>query len=61
VRLVILGGPGAGKGTQANWISDHLQIPCIATGEILRTAIANQTYTRKKSRTLRSNGRTGTG
>ncbi len=43
MRLVILGGPGAGKGTQTNWICRHLNIPSIATGEILREAIANQT------------------
>lgn len=40
MRLVILGGPGAGKGTQAENLCRHLSIPCIATGEILRTAIA---------------------
>lgn len=49
MRLVILGGPGAGKGTQANWISNHLQVPCIATGEILRTAISNQTVLGQKA------------
>lgn len=49
MRLVILGGPGAGKGTQANWISQHLQIPLIATGDILRTAIANQTVLGQKA------------
>jgi adenylate kinase len=40
VRLVILGGAGAGKGTQARQLSTHLNVPCIATGDILRTAIA---------------------
>lgn len=49
MRLVILGGPGAGKGTQANWISQHLQIPWVATGDILRTAIANQTVLGQKA------------
>ncbi len=49
MRLVILGGPGAGKGTQANWISNQIQIPCIATGEVLRTAIANQTLLGEKA------------
>jgi adenylate kinase len=38
-----LGGPGAGKGTQAKLLSSSLAIPCIATGEILRQAIAVQT------------------
>lgn len=40
MRLVILGGPGAGKGTQAAQLSLKLGIPLISTGEILRTAIA---------------------
>jgi adenylate kinase len=43
VRLVILGGPGAGKGTQAHALCYHLNIPWISTGEILRHAIAAQT------------------
>jgi adenylate kinase len=43
VRLVILGGAGAGKGTQAKQLSTHLRIPCIATGDILREAIASGT------------------
>ncbi len=40
MRLVILGGPGAGKGTQAQMLCDRLDIPCIAMGEILREEIA---------------------
>lgn len=43
MKLVILGGPGAGKGTQAERLCSHLNIPWICTGEILRQAIANQT------------------
>jgi len=43
VRLVILGGPGAGKGTQARRLSNDLHIPLISTGDILREAIAAQT------------------
>ncbi len=43
MRLVILGGPGAGKGTQAQRLAKYLNIPCISTGEILRRAIAAQT------------------
>ncbi|MCU0516425.1 MAG: adenylate kinase [Oscillatoria sp. Prado101] len=43
MRLVILGGPGAGKGTQAHTLCYHLNIPWISTGEILRHAIAAQT------------------
>jgi len=42
IRLVLLGGPGAGKGTQSNRLSQRLQIPGISTGNILRDAIASQ-------------------
>jgi adenylate kinase len=40
VRLIILGGPGAGKGTQAERLSKTLNLPRISTGDILREAIA---------------------
>lgn len=43
MRLVILGGPGAGKGTQGKLLCDTLAIPWIATGEIFRRAIAADT------------------
>lgn len=43
MKLVILGGPGAGKGTQCNRLSQYLKIPKVSVGEILRQAIANQT------------------
>ncbi|MGE5655654.1 MAG: adenylate kinase family protein [Actinomycetota bacterium] len=49
MRLVILGGPGAGKGTQAGQLCSYLSIPCIATGEILRAAIAIATDLGKKA------------
>jgi len=42
VRLVILGGSGAGKGTQAQRLCSKLGIPWICTGEILLQAIASQ-------------------
>lgn len=41
MRLILLGCPGAGKGTQAKYITDKFHIPQISTGEILRTAIQN--------------------
>ncbi len=41
MRLVILGGPGAGKGTQAQKLCRQLSIPEISTGDILRQAIAS--------------------
>jgi len=43
MRLIFLGPPGAGKGTQALKVAQHLQIPHISTGELLREAIAQQT------------------
>ena len=43
VRLVILGGPGAGKGTQARQLCGQLNISGISTSDILREAIASQT------------------
>jgi len=42
-RLIFLGPPGAGKGTQANILSEHCDVPHISTGDILRTAVADQT------------------
>ena len=43
MRLVFLGPPGAGKGTQATMVSDACDIPHISTGEMLRQAIADGT------------------
>jgi adenylate kinase len=39
VRLILLGPPGAGKGTQANFIREHFRIPQVSTGDILRAAV----------------------
>lgn len=41
MKLILLGAPGAGKGTQAKILSDRLNIPSISTGNILRNAIRN--------------------
>ncbi len=43
MRLLILGPPGAGKGTQAARIAENLAIPAISTGDIFRTNIKNET------------------
>ncbi|HEY6740583.1 MAG TPA: adenylate kinase [Actinopolymorphaceae bacterium] len=43
MRLLIMGPPGSGKGTQAEHISKRLHIPAISTGEILRRNVAEQT------------------
>ena len=43
MRLILLGAPGAGKGTQAEILSKELNIPSISTGNILRAAMKNGT------------------
>ena len=43
MNLILLGAPGAGKGTQAEVISQALQIPQISTGNMLREAVRNGT------------------
>lgn len=40
MRLVLLGAPGSGKGTQAARLKEHLQVPHISTGELLRAEVA---------------------
>ena len=56
MRLILLGAPGAGKGTQAELIAAKLSIPTISTGNILREAIKNGTETGLKAKSFMDNG-----
>jgi adenylate kinase len=43
MRLIIMGPPGAGKGTQARFIAEHFKIPAISTGDIFRANVSEGT------------------
>ena len=50
MNLILLGAPGAGKGTQAEMLVRKLSIPAISTGNMLREAIANGTELGRKAK-----------
>ena len=56
MRLILLGGPGAGKGTQANYIKERYGIPQISTGDMLRAAIAAGTEMGKAAKAVMDAG-----
>jgi len=56
-RLVLLGPPGAGKGTQAARLAEKLGVPAISTGDIFRSNIKNGTELGKKVQEVTASGR----
>ena len=57
MNLILLGAPGAGKGTQAEMLAAKLQIPTISTGNMLREAMANGSELGKQVKTCMDEGR----
>ena len=56
MRIVLVGPPGAGKGTQAQFIASHLAIPRISTGDIFRYNVTNNTPLGAKAREFMERG-----
>jgi adenylate kinase len=56
VRIVLVGPPGAGKGTQAQFIASHLAIPRISTGDIFRYNVTSNTELGRKAREFMERG-----
>ena len=56
MRIVLLGAPGSGKGTQAALLEKHLGLPHISTGVLLRTAVKNQTPLGQQAKSLLDRG-----
>lgn len=50
MKIILLGGPGAGKGTQAKLLKEHYNVPHISTGDILRANIKNNTELGKEAK-----------
>ena len=57
MKLILLGAPGAGKGTQAEVICEHLNIPAISTGNIIREALKNGTEMGKRAKSYMDEGK----
>ncbi len=57
MKLIFLGAPGAGKGTQAEIVSEHLNIPTISTGNIIREALKSGTEMGLKAKEYMDSGK----
>lgn len=56
VRLLLIGPPGAGKGTQAAKLAEHFGIPAISTGDIFRENVRNETELGKRAKEFMDRG-----
>ncbi len=56
MRVILLGGPGAGKGTQASFIKEHFKIPQISTGDMLRGHVKAGTELGKAAKKIMDEG-----
>jgi adenylate kinase len=57
MRLILLGPPGAGKGTQAQWLKDTYAIPQLSTGDMLREAVAKGTEVGREAKAVMEAGK----
>lgn len=55
--VILLGPPGSGKGTQANFIQNKLSIPHLSTGDILRQSVKNETNLGNKVKNIMAKGK----
>ncbi len=56
MRIILLGSPGAGKGTQAKFIAKHYALPIISTGDMLRAAVSQGTPLGQQAKVLMESG-----
>lgn len=56
MKIILLGAPGAGKGTQAKFITDYYQIPQISTGDMLRSALNQNTHCGSQIKAIMDSG-----